>query len=180
VPTPPPASRLQWLTCSLHLFVTSDRWALQWAARAYKSCISSRLSLFRVAAHCTALRSRWCRSSVRLSRILLRLGTFSGQVYDLSARLCRALWACPPYVGVLRTAMVKGTKLTGYRSTLPTVLWHTACATRRLGRFPIWPPRSIRNRRMNPRSRARRGYSGGAVILGSVLLCTDYLDLHAG
>src|SRR5215203_285178 len=33
---------------------------------------------------------------------------------------------------------------------------------------------------MNPRSIARREYSGRAVTLGSVLLCADYLDLHVG
>src|SRR5215208_1612713 len=60
-----PTSGLEPLTCSLRVITQ----ALQGVARDCKSPISKRLSLLRVAACCTVLRSRWYRNGISPLRI---------------------------------------------------------------------------------------------------------------
>jgi hypothetical protein len=60
-----PTSGLEPLSCSLRVMTQ----ALQRFARACKTRISRRLSLLRVAACCTVLRSRWCQNGVNITLV---------------------------------------------------------------------------------------------------------------
>ena|SRR5215211_3516189 len=110
-----PTSGLEPLSCSLRVI----HQALQGYAGDCECRIPKGVSFLRVAACCTVLHSRWYQFP---PRIPFRLRTFSCQVYDLLARHSRALWSYPPHVGILHTAMVKGSESFGVwinASTLP-------------------------------------------------------------
>src|SRR5215203_3704274 len=67
-----PTSGLEPLTCSLRVI----HHVLQGLARACKSRMFRLLSLLRVAACCTVLRSRWCQSGVNIKVVFLLTRNF--------------------------------------------------------------------------------------------------------
>src|SRR5215203_5577416 len=101
IPTPgEPTSGLEPLTCSLGVII----YALQGVAEACKSRISKLLSLLRFAACCTVLRSRWCQSGVKSTRISRRsLYVKPVVIYMLPTHRRTTLWiglpGCNPIVG---------------------------------------------------------------------------------
>src|SRR5215204_1872956 len=76
-------------TRTANLPITSDKWGLQGFARFCTSRISKRFSLLRVALCCTVLRSRWCQSGVKTSRIT-RGGCLL--IMSVALTLCRSAW----------------------------------------------------------------------------------------